>query len=114
MDNIFNNLKLSCVLVNIDDIICFENTFTNHLSYLEQIFMRLKENNIKLSQYLEAILIHGYAPNDLKGIRETYLKLPAISSSIKSSDPARHLIISGYSRMVGSTGQHRRIDRGRF
>ena len=48
MDNILSDLKLSCVLVYIEDIYVFSRTFAEHLNDLENVFKRLNNNNLKL------------------------------------------------------------------
>ena len=42
------DLKLSCVLVYLDDINFFSRTFGDHLSHLEEVFKRLLAANLKL------------------------------------------------------------------
>ena len=48
MDNILSDLKLSCVLVYLDNINVFSRTFAEHLNNLENVFKRLINNNLKL------------------------------------------------------------------
>ena len=48
MDSILGDLKLSCVLVYLDDINVFFKTFTDHLQHLEEVFKRLLANNLKI------------------------------------------------------------------
>ena len=48
MDSILSDLKRSCVLVYNDDINVFSKTFDDHLDHLEQVFIQLKEVNLKL------------------------------------------------------------------
>lgn len=48
MDNMLSNLKLSCVLVYLNDINVFSKTFTEHLQHLEEVFKRLAANNLKV------------------------------------------------------------------
>ena len=48
MDFILSNLKLSCVLVYLDDINVFSRTFNEHLQHLEKVFKRLKDANLKI------------------------------------------------------------------
>ena len=39
MDSIMENLKLSCVLVYLDDINVFSTIFSDHLKHLEEVFL---------------------------------------------------------------------------
>ena len=48
MDYILSDLKLSCVLVYLDNINVFSHTFNKHLRHLEEVFSRLVKNNMKL------------------------------------------------------------------
>ena len=48
MDNILSDLKMSCVLVYLDDINVFSKTFSEHLDHLREVFHRLSKNNLKL------------------------------------------------------------------
>lgn len=41
MDTILGDLKLSCVLVYLDNINVFSKTFSEHLEHLEEVFRRL-------------------------------------------------------------------------
>ena len=43
MDTILQDLKLSCVLVYLDDITVFSATFTDHLKHLKEVFIRLRK-----------------------------------------------------------------------
>ncbi|KAJ9075970.1 hypothetical protein DSO57_1039670 [Entomophthora muscae] len=48
MDTVMGNLKLTSVLVYLDDINVFSQTFNNHLQHLEEVFQRLLAANLKL------------------------------------------------------------------
>ena len=48
MDSILSDLKLSCVLVYLDDINVFSRTFLDHLNHLEEVFKRLRHSGLKL------------------------------------------------------------------
>ena len=48
MDEIFSDLKHSCVLVYLDDINVYSKTFEEHLEYLEQVFINLQNANLKI------------------------------------------------------------------
>ena len=48
MDTILSDLKYSCVLIYLDNINVFSRTFNEHLEHLEQVFIRLAKNNLKL------------------------------------------------------------------
>ena len=47
MDTILSDLKYSCVLF-FDNTNVFSRTFNEHLEHLEQVFIRLAKNNLKL------------------------------------------------------------------
>ena len=48
MDSVMGDLKLSCVLVYLDNINVFSKTFSDHLDHLTQVFERLKTAGLKL------------------------------------------------------------------
>ena len=48
MDSVLADLKFSCVLIYLDNINVFSKTFNEHLLHLEQVFIRLAQNNLKL------------------------------------------------------------------
>ena len=48
MDSILSDLKLSCVLVYLDNINVFSRTFLDHLNHLEEVFKRLCHSGLKL------------------------------------------------------------------
>ena len=48
MDSIMSDLKLSCVLVYLDDINVFSKTFNDHMSHLRAVFTRLHKAGLKL------------------------------------------------------------------
>ena len=48
MDNLLGDLKMSCVLVYLDDITVFSRTFTEHLGHLRAVFDRLQDAGLKL------------------------------------------------------------------
>lgn len=48
MDNLLGDLKLSSVLVYLDDIIVFSSTFSDQLEHLKQVFCWLKLAGLKL------------------------------------------------------------------
>ena len=48
MDVILDSLKLYCVLVYLDDINVFSQTFDDHLEHLEEVFWQLLKANLKL------------------------------------------------------------------
>ena len=48
VDHVLADLKFSCVLVYLDDINVFSQTFTDHLSHLEEVFKQLIAANLKL------------------------------------------------------------------
>ena len=50
MDNLLGDLKLSCVLVYLDDITVFSRTFNDHLAHLREVFTRLRTANLKLKK----------------------------------------------------------------
>ena len=48
MDGLLGDLKMSCVLVYLDDITVFSRTFQEHLSHLRLVFNRLRTAGLKL------------------------------------------------------------------
>ncbi|MCA6379581.1 MAG: retroviral-like aspartic protease family protein, partial [Cytophagales bacterium] len=48
MDHILDGIRYSFILSYIDDVLCYSNTFEEHLQHLEILFQRLREANIKL------------------------------------------------------------------
>ena len=48
MDTVLGDLKMSCVLVYLDDINVFSRTFNEHVLHLEEVFKRLAKANLKL------------------------------------------------------------------
>ena len=48
IDNIMGDLKLSCVLVYLDNITVFLKTFSDHLYHLQEVFKRLRSAGLKL------------------------------------------------------------------
>ena len=48
MDVLMSGLRFECVMVYLDDLIVFSNSFEKHLNDLEQVFKRLASANIKL------------------------------------------------------------------
>ena len=50
MDHVLADLKFSCVLVYQDDINVFSQTFTDHLFHIEEVYKRLIEQTLNLSQ----------------------------------------------------------------
>ena len=48
MDSILRDLKLSCVLVYLDDITVFSSTFTAHLEHLRAVFEKIRAAGLKL------------------------------------------------------------------
>lgn len=82
MDNILSNLKLSCVLVYLDDINVFSCTFTEHLHHLEQVFIRLQNANLKIKPrkchfFKDQLEYLGFVI-DKKGLRPQPAKIEAL------------------------------------
>ena len=48
MDNLLGDLKITCVLVYLDDITVFSCTFSEHLDHLKTVFQRLQDAGLKL------------------------------------------------------------------
>ena len=48
MDTILSYLRYSCVQIYLDNINVFSRTLSEHLEHLEQVFIRLAKNNLKL------------------------------------------------------------------
>ena len=47
IDHILGDLKFICVLVYLDNITVFSITYTKHLEHLQQVFIQLRQNNLK-------------------------------------------------------------------
>ena len=48
IETVLNGLIWECCFAYIDDILCFSDTFENHLKDLRKIFTRLKEHKLFL------------------------------------------------------------------
>ena len=48
MDSILRDLKLSCVLLYLNDINVFSSTFTDHLSHIKSVFLKIRKARLKL------------------------------------------------------------------
>ena len=48
MGTVFNDIRFKFIIVYIDDILVHSTTFDDHLEHLEEMFMRLRDANIKL------------------------------------------------------------------
>lgn len=48
MENLLSDLNIFCVLVYHDDITVFFQTLTKHLSHLRAVFVRLRDEGLKL------------------------------------------------------------------
>ena len=48
MDEVVRGLKWECVLVYMDNILVYSNTFDKHLNHLTELFIGLREANLKL------------------------------------------------------------------
>ena len=82
IDYIMSDLKLSCVLVYLDDINVFLRTFDEHLTHLEQVFNRLIKNNLKLKpskcQFFKSQIDYLGFVIDKDGLRPQSPKVEAI------------------------------------
>jgi hypothetical protein len=107
MDTILGELKLSCVLVYLDDINVFSKTFNQHMEHLEEVFKKLMKANLKLKpkkcvffknevEYLGFII-------DENGLKPQPAKIEAIQ---KMSAPISKRDIQVF---LGMTGYYRRF-----
>ena len=102
MDHVFADLKFSCVLVYLDDINLFSQTFTNHLSHLEEVFERLIAANLKLKPkkctfFKEQIDYLGFIVNK-KGLQPQPSKIESI---VKMQRPSNKRDIQVFLGMIG-------------
>lgn len=51
MDHIMGDIKLSCVLVYLDDVNIFSKTFTKHLQHLREVFTKISNSGLKLKLF---------------------------------------------------------------
>ena len=86
MDSIFRDLKLSCVLVILDDITVFSSTFTNHLEHLNSVFSKIREAGLKLkpskcSLFKEQLELLGHEVTQT-GFKTMTTKIEAINKML--------------------------------
>jgi hypothetical protein len=102
MDIVLANLKVTCVLVYLDDINVFSRTFNEHLSHLEEVFKRLIKANLKLKPrkchfFKEQIEYLGYLV-DQDGLKPQPQKIEAMQ---KLDVPKSRRDIQVFLGMVG-------------
>ena len=107
MDSIIGNLKLSCILVYLDDINVFSRTFNKHLKHLEKVFIRLEDANLKIkpskcSFFKEQIEYLGYTVSK-EGLKPQPCKVEAVK---KMSIPKNRKNIQVF---IGMMGYYRRF-----
>lgn len=102
MDYILSDLKLSCVLVYLDNINVFSRTFNKHLKHLEEVFSRVVKKNMKLKpskchffksqvDYLRFVIDkNGLCPQD-----------PKVEAINKMSTPANKRDVQVFLGMIG-------------
>lgn len=83
MDAVMGDLKLTSVLVYLDDINVFSRTFHEHLRHLEEVFQRLLKANLKLKPrkcnfFKEHLEFLGFVISK-DGLRPVPAKVEAIS-----------------------------------
>ena len=98
----YNNLKLSCVLVYLDDINVFSRTLNKHLQHLEKVFKRLEDANLKIkpskcSFFKEQIEYLGYIVSK-EGLKPQPWKVEAVK---KMSIPKNKKDIQVFLGMMG-------------
>ena len=49
MMEVFRNLNWKFVLIYLDEVIVFSNSFTEHVDHLRQVFQKLRDANLKLN-----------------------------------------------------------------
>ena len=107
MDTILGDLKLSCVLVYLDDINVFSRTFSEHLEHLEQVFRRLAAANLKIKprkcQFFKDQLEYLGFVIDARGLRPQPAKIEAISK-MKQPESKRDIQV-----FLGMVGYYRRF-----
>ena len=102
MDSVLADLKFSCVLIYLDNINVFSKTFNEHLVHLEQVFIRLAQNNLKLKPkkchfFKDRIDYLGFIVSK-DGLLPQPDKIPAIEHM---STPANKRDIQVFLGMVG-------------
>ena len=102
MDNILSDLKISCVLVYLDDINVFSKTFSEHLDHLREVLHRLSKNNFKLKAkkchfYKKQLEYSSYKINQ-EGLQPQESKLEAIE---KMAKPKNKRDIQVFLGMIG-------------
>ena len=102
MDAVMGDLKLTSVLVYLDDINVFSRTFQDHLQHLEEVFKRLLKANLKLkprkcSFFKEHLEFLGFTISK-DGLRPVAAKVEAIK---KMQVPANKRDIQVFLGMIG-------------
>ena len=102
MDDMLSDLKLSCVLVYLDDINVFSRTFNEHLEHLEEVFRRLAAANLKIKPrkcdfFKEQLDYLGFVV-DTHGLRPQPAKIEAIE---KMKVPTNKRDVQVFLGMIG-------------
>ena len=99
---ILSDLKLSCVLVYLDNINVFSRAFDKHLTHLEQVFAQLIDNNLKLKpskfQFFKSQIDYLGFVIDQNGLRPQPPKVEAIN---KMAVPCNKRDIQVFLGMIG-------------
>ena len=107
MDHVLGDLKMSCVLIYLDNITVFSQTFTEHLQHLRSVFSQLCEHNLKLKadkcQFLKKQLKFLGHTVSTSGIQPQSSKIEAI---VKMSPPTSLQDIQVF---LGMTGYYRQF-----
>lgn len=107
MDSIMSDLKLSCVLVYLDDINVFSKTFSDHMSHLRAVFTRLCKAGLKLKPskcqfFKNSLEFLGFVVTS-KGVKPVPAKVEAIEK-MKTPENLRDIQC-----FLGMLGYYRRF-----
>ena len=107
MDSIMSDLKLSCVLVYLDDINVFSKTFSDHMSHLRAVFTRLRKAGLKLKPsncqfFKNSLEFLGFVVTS-KGVKPVPAKVEAIEK-MKTPENLRDIQC-----FLGMLGYYRRF-----
>lgn len=91
MDNLLGDLKMTCVLVYLDDITVFSRTFEEHLQHLRTVFQRIRDAGLKLKPSKCAFFKNEMEFLGHKVSREGILPLPDKVTAVRKMSPPKSL-----------------------